>query len=185
MSPEVPQAEVGGPRRLLLIGMMGAGKTTIGRLLADRLGCPYLDSDEQVEAMTGRTVPEIMNKDGEPAFRRAEAEALRRALAEPAPLVVSVAGGAVLDPDNRRRLRAAGTIVWLRARPETLAERVGDGAGRPLLDDDPESALVRLDAVRRPLYAELADGVVDVDEREPEEVAEAVLRVAAGVPGER
>ncbi len=184
MSPEVPQADGGGPRRLLLIGMMGAGKTTVGRLLADRLGCPYLDSDEQVEAMTGRTVPEIMDEDGEPAFRRAEAAALSRALGQPPPLVVSVAGGAVLDRDNRQRLRASGTVVWLRARPETLADRVGDGTGRPLLGDDPKSALVRLDAVRRPLYAELADGVVDVDDKDPEEVAREVLRVA-GVSGQR
>ncbi|MGH9093097.1 MAG: shikimate kinase, partial [Acidimicrobiales bacterium] len=111
--------------RLLLVGMMGAGKTTVGRLLADRLGCAYLDSDAQVEAATGRTVPDLFETVGEPAFREAEAAALREALAGDRPVVVSVAGGAVLDPANRDLLRRSGTVVWLRAHPATLAARVG------------------------------------------------------------
>ena len=96
------------------------------------------------------------------------------------PVVVSVAGGAVLDPDNRRLIRRSGTVVWLRAEVETLADRVGDGAGRPLLDGDTEQALAELDAVRRLLYAELADAVVDVDDKTPEQVAAAALGVLEG-----
>lgn len=161
--------------RLLLVGMMGAGKSTVGHLLADRLECPYYDSDAQVESTTGRTVPEIFAEDGEAAFRRAESAALRQALAGDGSVVVSVAGGAVVDPANRALLRRSGRVVWLRARPATLAARVGDGAGRPLLAGDPATVLARLEAERRPLYAEVADDVVDVDELAPAAVADRVL----------
>jgi len=161
--------------RLLLVGMMGAGKTTVGRIMADRLGCPYVDSDAEVAADTGRTAPEILAADGEAALRVAESAALREAVSRPAPVVVSVAGGAVLDAGNRALIRDSGTVVWLRAAPATLAERVGDGAGRPLLGRDPAAALIRLDEVRRPLYAEVADIVVDVDDLTPEAVADQVL----------
>lgn len=165
---------VGAPH-ILLIGMMGAGKTTVGTTLAGQLGWPYLDSDREVQEATGRTVPELFAERGEAAFRAAEAAALGRALTGPQPTVVSVAGGAVLDPENRTLIARSGLVVWLRARPETLAARVGDGAGRPLLGGDPASALVELDRVRRPVYAELADIVVDVDDLTPEEVADRVL----------
>lgn len=161
--------------RLLLVGMMGAGKTTVGRLVAARLGWDYFDSDEQVEVGTGRSVPEIFATDGEKAFRKAEAAALTAALAGESPAVVSVAGGAVLDPANRALLERSGTVVWLRADPSTLAARVGDGSGRPLLGDDPAGAIARLDEVRRPLYAEVADAVVDVDGVEPATVADRVI----------
>src|ERR1035441_4410527 len=120
------------PARLLLVGMMGSGKTTVGHLVAQRLGWPHLDSDAEVEEAIGQSVPEIFAGQGEPAFRAAETAALVRALSVE-PVVVSVAGGAVLDPDNRRLIAGAGTVVWLRAEVETLADRVGDGAGRPLL----------------------------------------------------
>lgn len=164
-----------GTPHLLLVGMMGAGKTTVGRLLADRLGWRYVDSDAQVEAATGRGVAQIFAEEGEAAFRAEESRALEAAVDSEDPAVVSVAGGAVLDPGNRDLLRAAGTIVWLRARPETLARRVGTGRGRPLLDGDPAGNLARLDAVRRPIYAELADFALDVDDLPAAAVAERVL----------
>jgi shikimate kinase len=162
------------PNRLLLVGMMGSGKTTVGSLAAQRLGWPHLDSDAEVEEATGRSVPEIFATDGEPAFRAAESAALVRALALE-PVVVSVAGGAVLDAENRRLIASSGTVVWLRADVATLADRVGDGAGRPLLDGDTERALAELDAVRRLLYAQLADEVVDVDDKTPEQAAAAAI----------
>lgn len=129
--------------RILLVGMMGAGKTTTGKLAAGKLGWAYLDSDAEVQRETGLTVPEIFARDGEAAFRAAETDVLRRACASTVPVVVSVAGGALLRPENRVLVRASGRVVWLRARVETLARRVGDGAGRPLLDDDPAAALPR------------------------------------------
>lgn len=167
--------------RILLVGMMGAGKTTTGHLLAEELGWGYRDSDADVEAATGLTVPELFARDGEAAFRQAEADVLAQACADPAPSVVSVAGGAVLRPENRRLIAGSGTVVWLRARPGTLAARVGDGAGRPLLGDDPAEAMVRLNEVRAPLYAEVADLVIDVDELPPEEVARRILATAGAV----
>jgi shikimate kinase len=166
-----------GPPRILLVGMMGSGKSTVGRLLAQHLGWAYRDSDADVEAATGRTVPEIFEREGEPAFRRAEAEVLARACRLDSPVVVSAAGGSVLDPDNRRCLAQSGTVVWLRARPETNARRVGDGAGRPLLGDDPSEAMARLYAERAPLYGEVADVVIDVDDLPPTQVMTRILQV--------
>jgi len=167
-----------GPGRILLVGMMGAGKTTTGRLVADKLGWDYLDSDVEVEKETGLTVPALFLRDGEAAFRTAEADALRRACAGTTPVVISVAGGAVLRPDNRALLGSCGRVVWLRARPETLAVRVGDGVGRPLLEAGPGVALRALDAVRRPFYAEVADETIDVDELSPDEVAARIIEGA-------
>lgn len=179
--PRVP------PRRLLLVGMMGAGKTTIGNRLAHRLGWRYVDSDDEVEASTGQTVKEIFEAGGERAFRPLEREALVAALEGDEPAVVSVAGGAVIDPANRALLRRAGTVVWLRARPDTLFSRVradtvaaasglpGADDHRPLLERDPKGTLARLDAERRPFYEDVADVVVDVDDLAPGAVADQVL----------
>jgi shikimate kinase len=163
---------------ILLVGMMGAGKSTTGQLVADRLGWGYRDSDADVAAMTGLSVPELFAREGEAAFRRAEAEVLASACTEERPLVISVAGGAVLDPANRALIVKSGTVIWLRARPETLGQRVGDGAGRPLLGGDPTAAMTRLLAQRAPLYAELAGLVIDVDDLTPSEVADRILAVA-------
>lgn len=160
---------------VLLVGMMGAGKTTTGRRLADRLGWPYLDSDREVEEATGHTVAELFAEGGEAAFRSLESDALEEALAGEGDRVVSVAGGAVLDAANRALLQRSGLVVWLRADPATLAERVGSGAGRPLLSADPAGALRDLDAVRRPLYAEVADEVIDVDHLTPDQVVDRIV----------
>ena len=160
--------------RVLLIGMMGAGKTTVGLTLAQRLGWPYLDSDGEIIRRTGMTVPEIFAAHGEVTFRAEEARALQAATTYNGPVVVSVAGGAVLDPDNRRRIAESGLVVWLRADVATLAERVGSGEGRPLLGDDPEAALARLYTERRDLYAQLAELTIDVDGRAVDDIADAI-----------
>jgi shikimate kinase len=155
--------------------MMGSGKTTVGARVAARLGRRLRDSDDEVEARTGRTVREIFESDGEAAFRAEESRALAEALADPEPVVVAAAGGVVLDPANRERLREAGTVVWLDGRPEELAPRVTSGDHRPLLADDPLEALRRLDRERRPLYAEVADHVVPVGGRSLDDVVADVL----------
>jgi shikimate kinase len=160
---------------VVLVGMMGSGKTRVGEQLAARLGAAFVDSDEQIERLTGRTVREIFEADGEAAFRTLEAEALAAAVRSPARSVIAAAGGVVLDPANRELLRRAGTVVWLRARPEVLAARVREGDHRPLLGDDALGALRRLDAERGPLYDEVADAVLDVGDLSPDE---AVIRVA-------
>ncbi|HVB93766.1 MAG TPA: shikimate kinase [Acidimicrobiales bacterium] len=163
------------PDRLLLVGMMGAGKTTVGELAAARLGWEFFDSDAQVLAATGRTVPEIFADDGEPAFRAEESRVLADAVAGSSPVVISVAGGAVLSEANRSLLAGSGVVVWLRADPETLGRRVGSGDGRPLIGEDPLESLRSLDRIRRPLYASIANLVIDVDQLAPEAVVDQVL----------
>jgi len=165
--------------RVVLVGMMGAGKTTVGRQLAARLGWRFLDSDAMVEASTGSTVAELFGAHGEEAFRAEETRVLAEALSADGPAVVSAAGGTVLAAENRRLLATVGAVVWLRADPTTLAARVGTGAGRPLLDGDPAAALAELDAVRRPLYGEVADVTVDVDDLDAPTVVDRILAATA------
>jgi shikimate kinase len=161
--------------------MMGSGKTTVGRIVAERLGRPFLDSDEVIEARTGCTVREIFAVDGEAAFRRLESDVLAEALAGPEPAVIAAAGGTVLEAENRRAMHErAGLVVWLRADPAALAARVANGGHRPLLDEDPEGVLARLGAQREPLYREVADSVVDTADLRPNDVAERVLALVAG-----
>jgi shikimate kinase len=162
---------------LVLVGLMGTGKTTVGRELARRLGRPLIDSDEQVEARTGRTVREIWRTDGEPAFRVLEAEALAEALASDDPAVIAAAGGVVLAAENRRRLVRAGTVVWLRGDPAVLAERARRADHRPLLDRDPRAALEAMARDRVPLYEEVADHTVDVTDRTPDQVADRIMEL--------
>jgi shikimate kinase len=164
-------------RHLVLVGMMGTGKTTIGRILGRQLQREVFDSDEAVEARTGHTVREIFAAQGEPAFRALETAALQDALAAPEPSVVVAAGGVVLSAANRARLAAGDAhVVWLRARPETLVGRVGTGDHRPLLDEDPLATLRAMYRDRSALYAEVADRTIDVDDRTVAQVVEDILR---------
>jgi len=170
---------------LFLVGMMGAGKSTVGRLVAQRLGWDFVDTDAEVAARTGRSVEELFAVDGEAAFRAEERSALQALSTRRTPAVVSVGGGAVVDRENRLAMRAAGTVVWLRADPAVLAARVGTGTGRPLLAEagptGAQAELERIEGVRRRWYEEAASAVVDVDELSPEEAASAVM-AAAGLP---
>ena len=164
-------------RHLLLVGMMGVGKTTVGRAVAARLGRPLVDSDDVIEARTGSTVREIFERDGEAAFRALETEVLMEALASPTPSVIIAAGGVVLDAGNRKAMiEADARVVWLVAEPSTLASRVGRSGHRPLLDDDPQGTLARMAVERQQLYREVADAIVSVDQRKLNDVVEAVLR---------
>jgi shikimate kinase len=160
--------------------MMGVGKSTVGRMVAAELDLPLFDSDEMIEARTGRTVREIWSTDGEEAFRALEADTLLDALAGDEASVIAAAGGVVLSERNRQALQGADArVVWLLADVEVLLERVRNGMHRPLLDDDPEGTLRRMFVDRAPLYQEVADAIVSVDHRSPNDVAKAVLRCCA------
>jgi shikimate kinase len=159
--------------RLVLTGPMGVGKSTVGRLLAERLGVGYRDTDDDIVAAQGRAVSDIFVEDGEPAFRALEKEAVRQALASHDG-VLALGGGAVLDPDTRALL-AGERVVYLSMDVEEAVRRTGLGAARPLLAVNPRKQWRELMEARRHLYEETATAVVPTDGRTPEEVAEAVL----------
>lgn len=161
--------------RILLLGLMGAGKTTVGHALAELTGWTYWDNDRLLQQAVGMTAPELLERGGEPALRAAESDALTWVLAADPPLVAGVAAGVVLDPADKARLVAARHVVWLRAPIPVLAARVGSGEGRSWLENDPEASLRRLAAVREPLFAEVADQIIDVDGPSPEDIAGTIL----------
>lgn len=167
-------------RHLVLVGLMGAGKTTVGDRCATRLGRPFVDTDELVQTLAGRPVAELFATDGEATFRTLERQAVTDACASPTPLVIACGGGAVLDADNRRQLHTTGFVIWLRARPGVLAERVAaDGVERPLLHAGALPTLTRLADTRAAVYEMIADAAVTTDDRTPDEVTDAVLEELA------
>jgi shikimate kinase len=162
--------------RIVLVGMMGSGKSSVGRALAKRTGWPFHDNDALLEEATGRTARELAAA-GEATLRGAESAALRAALAVPQPAIVAVAAGVVLDPADRAVLAAASDVVWLRARPATLHARLASAEDdhRPWLDRDPAGWLRETDALRAPLFASVADLVLDVDVASSDEIAGRIL----------
>ena len=168
-------------RHLALVGLMGAGKSTVGVRCAELLGRPFVDTDDVVETTLGLTIPEIFAAEGEPGFREHERRAVADVCASPVPLVIACGGGAVLDPGNRGALRATSVVVWLRAGPDALAERVADEAeNRPLLKERGTAAtLALLDVLRAPAYEAAAHAIVETEGRSVDEVAAAVLEELA------
>jgi len=159
---------------MVLVGMMGSGKTTVGRLLAERTGWPYADNDELVRRTSGREPADIRATDGEDALHALETRALIEALRLPPPVVIGAAAAVVLDDHAVRALREAARVVWLRARPETLRARIGSGAGRR--EEATDTAwLIRQAEARESLYAALAGLVIDVDDLSPESVAQRIV----------
>ena len=160
---------------LILVGMMGAGKTTVGRLLARRLKRDFFDADEEIERRCGVRIPVIFDIEGEAGFRTREAQAIAELCALDG-VVLATGGGAVLAEENRRQMAAHGTVVYLHARPGQLWQRVRHDRNRPLLaTPDPQKRLEELYAVRDPLYREVADIVVDTGRQSVQTLAKDLL----------
>jgi len=183
--PEAPEAALStaaaGPvgsltRPVVLVGLMGAGKTTVGRRLAARLGVHFVDSDEAVEDAARMSVAEIFETMGEAAFREGERKVIARLLTE-APQIVATGGGAWMNAETRDEIRACGAVVvWLRADLDVLVERVGRRGGRPLLaGGDPKEILARLMAQRDPVYADADIAIESRGDERHEAVVERVL----------
>jgi len=159
------------PRTLVLVGMMGAGKSAIGRRLASRFGVEFVDADSEVERAAGCSITDIFELYGEQAFRDAERRVIARLLSGPVH-VLSTGGGAFMDAETRETIAASGISLWLRADLELLVRRTARRKTRPLLNDgDPREILARLIEERHPVYA-LADIVIDSRDGPPEETAD-------------
>ena len=161
-------------RTIVLVGLMGAGKTTVGRRLANRLDLPFRDADVEIETAAGMSVADIFATYGEGAFRDGERRVIARLLAG-GPLVLATGGGAYMDAGTRERIAAAATSVWLKADHETLMRRVRRRSNRPLLQSgDPDGIMRRLMAERDPIYAE-ADVTVESRDSSHEKIVDEIL----------
>jgi shikimate kinase len=166
------------PRTVALVGLMGAGKSSIGRRLAQRLKVPFVDADAEIETAAGATVEEIFERHGETAFREGERRVIARLLEGPVH-VLATGGGAFMDPATRALMRERAITIWLRADLELLLARVTRRNNRPLLKaGDPRAVLERLVAERHPIYAE-ADIVIDTLEGPPDATLDGVVAALA------
>jgi shikimate kinase len=161
-------------KTLVLVGMMGAGKTSVGRRLASILNVPFRDADAEIELAAGCTINEIFERFGEPAFRAGERKVIARLLGDP-PHVLATGGGAFMDVETRARIKQSAVSIWLKANIELLLERVTRKDTRPLLrNTDNRTALERLLAEREPIYAQ-ADITVESDEGPHDAVVKRIL----------
>jgi shikimate kinase len=161
-------------RTIVMVGLMGAGKTSIGRRLAQRLGLAFIDADHEIEMAAGCTIEEIFERYGEAAFRDGERKIIQRLLERP-PHVLATGGGAFIDPETRARIKAAGISVWLKADLDVLVRRVSRRTNRPLLKrGEPRDVLARLMELRYPVYAE-ADICIDSLDAPAETTVERVI----------
>jgi shikimate kinase len=161
--------------RVLLVGLMATGKTTVGEAIAGLTGWPSLDNDALLQRSTGLTAPELLAQHGVERLRSAESDVLTLLLSMPGPFVAGVAAGCVLDERNRERLRTGGHVVWLRASVPTLVRRVSKQGGRAWVDESPETVLREMARERDPLYAEVATQQLDMDALTPAQAARAVV----------
>jgi len=177
--PETVLAEALGPRSLVLVRMMGAGKSSIGRRLGLRLGIPFVDADTEIEKAAGMNIPDIFAAHGEPDFRAGEARVIARLL-ESAPQVLATGGGAYMNPDTRALIARKGISIWLKADYDVLMRRIRRRHDRPLLKtDDPGATLRKLIDVRYPVYA-LADLTVQSREVPHDKIVDEIVIALAG-----
>ena len=162
--------------RVLLVGLMASGKSTVATAIGALTGWPCLDNDTLLERGTGRTAAQLLDQEGEEALRAAESDVLTLLLAMPGPFVAGVAAGTILDPHDRERMREGGHVVWLKVSVDTLAQRVGQQERRAWLDADPGEVLRVMAAEREPLYAELAHQVLEMDTLTPARAAREVVK---------
>lgn len=161
---------------IFLVGPMGAGKTTIGRLLAKSLGVEFFDSDKEIEQRTGVSIPMIFEYEGEAGFRRREAEALA-ALTAMKPMVLATGGGSILLPENRQILKQRGFVVYLQCAVDKQLERTSKDSNRPLLKtDDPKARLEELLNVRDPIYHAVADFVIDTGQHSSRNAVRQIIK---------
>lgn len=161
---------------IYLVGLMGAGKTTIGRSLAKRLERDFVDTDKEIESRTGVSIPTIFEIEGEDGFRKREAQVIEE-FAQTSGFVVATGGGSVLRPENRENMKRSGLVIYLNVPPQTLWERTRHDRNRPLLlVEDPLLKLKQLFSVRDPLYREVAELVVDGSRMSAQGVLQHLLR---------
>ena len=177
----VPAQEFVPARTIVLVGLMGAGKSKIGRRLAARLQLPFSDSDHEIETAAGESIPEIFERHGEAAFRDGERRVIGRLLRQPVQ-VLATGGGAFMDAQTRAVIARRGVSVWLRAELDVLLARVSRRNNRPLLQErDPRAVLAELIERRHPVYAE-ADITIDSGEGPPDATATRVIAMLASMP---
>ncbi len=171
-------------QNLFLVGLMGAGKTTIGRILARKLGKRFIDSDHEIEARTGASIPWIFEIEGESSFRRREADVIRDLTAQQG-IVLATGGGAILNPENRAYLKARGTVIYLRAGVNSILLRTSHDKNRPLLQvADPRKKIEELIAQREPLYREIADVIIDTGRPNVQSMVQTILTHLANLETE-
>jgi shikimate kinase len=171
-----------GDRAIVLVGLMGAGKTSVGRRLAEKLDVPFIDADHEIEAAAGKTIPEIFADHGEGYFRNGERRVILRLL-ESGGKVLATGGGAFMNPETRAAIRTKGISVWLRADLPLLMKRVRRRSNRPLLKaDDPEGVMRRLIDERYPVYGE-ADIIVDSRDVAHSSIVGDIIKSLARWPG--
>jgi len=166
---------------IILVGLMGSGKSSIGRRLAAHLNLPLIDLDKIIVAQSGLNIPEIFAQQGETEFRKLETQALREAIAQHA--VIATGGGVVLSKDNRSLLKRSQTpVVWLKASPEFLANRIEGDTNRPLIaSGNALEKLQELSVIRNPFYEECADFILPRDEMDKQQAMEVIVRFLTGI----
>lgn len=161
---------------IVLIGFMGSGKTTIGKLLQERTGFLLLDSDHEIEKEQGKKISEIFKEQGEPAFRKMEADYLDRLSISDQKLILSTGGGMPLLEENARRMKKVGKVIYLKASADTIYQRVKEDTDRPLLQTgDRKKTIEELLAKRDPLYSRAADIIIETDDLDLKMVADEIL----------